>query len=107
MGKGCIASLIITLLCVGGLIFAGEFYTAERVWDEGVRLGDTIPEHPPLNVALGKCIAAHDPASLRSFRLTGAYRISGWFLNEDRWSDVAQCMRLKGWILMPVHIYTL
>ena len=89
------------------MLLAGKFYTAEREWHEGVRLGDPVTKHLPLRIALNKCVASYDPPALQKLRATGFYKTSGWFLPEERWSNVGNCMRLQDWLLMPVHIYTM
>ena len=80
--RGCLIILAIFMVSVLGLIFAGNFYTAERMWVAGVTLGDPIHAHPPLNVALKECVAAHDPEALGILVKTGNYKTSGWFLPE-------------------------
>ena len=103
---GCLISLSAVIIVVGGLVIAGQFYTAERKWVEGSEVGQLTATHPPLKIALGGCVSQHDPQAMKDFQQNGSYRTSGWFLPEDRWSAVARCMQLKGWLLLPVRIYT-
>jgi len=103
----CLILFVVSAISVATVVFAARFYTAERVWSPGEFVGDRILGRPRLQTALRSCLAAHDPASLPQLQSTGTYRIDGWFLNEDHWSAVGRCMQHKGWMLMPVHLYSM
>src|SRR6187399_414480 len=88
------------------VIVAGAvFYTPQRHWAQGQRPGDRVSTEP-FSTALPECLEDHDPAGLAKFERTGSYQISGWFASEASTQEVARCMRPKGWLLVPTHIYT-
>jgi hypothetical protein len=51
------------------------------------------------------CIAREDPNSLGRYDEAHEYRLSGWFVNEQRTVPVVRCMNSHDWILYPTKIY--
>ena len=102
---------MVVVVCMIGVALA-KFYTSERRWTQsgmiGKRIayvGERVP-HEQFAAALPQCLKSNDPGAVETFGRTGSYRVSGWFIAEPQTSMVVRCMRLKGWELAPVHIYT-
>lgn len=95
--------------CVSALLIVGAvcatFYTPERRWIEGEKVGDRVAQ-APFAAALPECLKQDDPSGLAAFNRTGTYQVSGWLVSPTRTDKVVGCMSAKGWLLVPTHLYT-
>jgi hypothetical protein len=51
---------------------------------------------------LSNCVSENDPQHLYEMDNGGEYRISGWFVSNERTAPVQDCMRRKGWQPYPL-----
>lgn len=107
MRQTIIAATALGLVALlAGQTAGAALYTPERQWSHGHKLG-THPVDEPLATALPECLKANDPAAFQAYRKTGTYRTGGWWLPEPQTSNVGRCMREKGWLLAPKHIFSM
>jgi hypothetical protein len=101
-----ISTLLVGLVVACTVILFSSAYTAERKWVSGQAAGDSISFEANFSTALRECIATHDGEHLGDLDQGHEYRISGWFLNDERTTPVIQCMRKKGWLAVSTRLWT-
>jgi hypothetical protein len=99
-------ALLVGVATASVVILLSLAYTAERKWVAGQAPGEGVTFEADFSAALHGCVATNDSERLADLDQGHRYRISGWFLNDEKTTPVIQCMRKKGWLAVPTTLYT-